>query len=268
MHNMSRRMVLNIEGDPDPTADGGPGGDAPAPPAPPAWVPADEFKTFQATVNNTLGAITDTLGYLRDAAARGAASSASPGPTAPAGTPISDQQFAEACQTGDAGTISAYLKQREAALEAEHITPLRNTGLEAIAGLTKEHVTSTLPYYKRWQKEIDAFVAQMPAGVRLHADVYRTAHNAVVGQHTSELIAEATEAAIRQANDPKPEPGRPSVQPGRQRGTGNEVPTVEEYMGREAADALAFKGLSPDDFARKLGRYKNWADYVKQTSEV
>jgi len=91
--------------------------------------------------------------------------------------------------------------------------------------------------------------------------VYKTAHDAVVGANLSTLVGEATEAAVRKVNEPVPDVSGGGRRPGRVSGT-DSVPTVEELMGPEAAQALAHRGLSADQHAQKLG-YANWAAYAK-----
>lgn len=232
--------------------------------APGGFVPADEFKSYQATMQGNFDQLQQTIGVLRDAlvATRPAA------PTAPAaGTPggaITEEQYVEAIQTGDARTVRAFHEQDKQRLITEHINPLRDTGLDAIAGITREMATGQLAYYKKYQKEIDAHIANLPTNMRMTPQVYRLAHDAVVGSHIDEITTEAREAAIRAPAVPEPMPG--SGRTGRTSAAGA-VPTVEELMGKEASDALAFRGMDGDMFARKLG-YKSWADYAKLAAEV
>ena len=269
MHNTNRqwfgpersvlRGLLRIDGDDDQTAEGGPGGDTPPAAPAPTFVPSDEFKLFQQTVNGTLGSITETLGYLRAAAERGPSS---PAPAVPAGTPISAVQFAEAVQNGDAAVIDAYHRQMRDNWESELVTPLRNTGLGAIADLTRDTTVSRLPYYTRFKKDIDAYVNSLPPQMRLSPAVYKTAHDAVVGANAETLLTEAREAAIRQAADPTPDSARGGARPGRMSGA-DKVPSVAELMGADAEAALAAKGQTPDDYAKKLGYAGGWAEYAK-----
>lgn len=254
MDATNRQWVRSISGgsDNDP-----PEPAEPVEPAAPSFVPSDEFKQFQATVSGSLAAINDTLGFLRESAGRAAAP---PAPVAP-GVKITAAQFAEAVQTGDVPTIEAYERQTRQSFDDELVSPLRNTGLEAIANLTRDTTVASLPYYARFKKEIDAFVAGLPPQMRMNPVVYKTAHDAVVGANMPALIGEATEAAVRKANEPVPDTTSGGRRPGRVSGT-DAVPTVEELMGPEAAQALAHRGLSADQHAQKLG-YANWAAYAK-----
>ena len=227
--------------------------------AAPTFVPADEFKSYQATMQGNFDQLNQTIGVLRDALV--AARPAPPTPPA-AGAPggsITEEQYVEAIQTGDARTVRAFHEQDKQRLIVEHINPLRDTGLDAIAGITREMATGQLPYYKKYQKEIDAHISNLPANMRMTPQVYRLAHDAVVGSHIDEITTEAREAAIRAPAAPEPMPS--GGRTGRTSSVGA-VPTVEELMGKDASDALAFRGMTGDTFAQRLG-YKSWADYAK-----
>ncbi len=255
-HLVASAKPISGGSDNDPPAD-----DAPAAvvAAPPTFVPTDEFKSYQATMQGNFDQLNQTIGVLRDALVAGTRTQP---PVPPAGTPggaITEEQYVEAIQTGDARVVRAFHQQDKDRLIAEHIVPLRDTGLDAIAGITREMATGQLPYYKKYQKEIDGHIANLPANMRMTPQVYRLAHDAVVGSHNDEIVKEAVEAAIRAPATPEPMPS--GGRTGRTSAAGA-VPTVEELMGKDASDALAFRGMTGEMFAQRLG-YKSWADYAK-----
>ena len=233
----------------------------PEPPAPPQFVPLEEFRASQAQTNQTLAALNETMAALRDGLTRA---------QQPQWTPpqprqvISRGQFIEAVQTGNEEVMAAYEEQQKQALLAEHVHPLRDNGLEAIANLTRSTTVGALPYYQRYKKEIDGFIQNLPAGMRMSPEVYQTAHEVVVGRHIAELTAEAKEQALR-GEAPPPEP----ADTGRRNRGGaprSTAPTVEDLGGRDAMDAMAGAGKDPDGMAQRMG-YANWKDYMEKTAE-
>jgi hypothetical protein len=202
------------------------------------------------------------------AAIRASGSSAPVSPAAPSASRITDEEFDEASAAGNGKVIRAYLAQSAADLKREHIDPLQSTGLDAIAGLTRRTVLEPLPYYKKYQKEIDGFIAQMPAASRLQPEVLQIAHDAIVGRHITEIETEFRESATR-ARTAEPAESTPAARRGARVPTGDHLPSVEEYAGAEGVQALAELGRTGRDeneFARSLG-YKDWKTYMKETRE-
>lgn len=234
----------------------------PAAPAPPQYVPLDEFRASQAQTQQTLAALNETMAALRDGIS---AATRSHAPAPPAAARLSRAQFIEAVQTGNEDVIAAYEEQQKQALLAEHVHPLRDNGLEAIANLTRNTTIGTLPYYQRYKKEIDGFIQNLPAGMRMTPEVYQTAHEVVVGRHTAELLAEEREKALR--GEPAPaEPVDTGRRPARGGAPRSDHPTVEDLGGRDAMDAMVGAGKDADGMAQRMG-YLNWKDYMTKTDE-
>lgn len=233
----------------------------PAPPPPPQYVTREAFEQSQAETRQVLSALNETMSYLRAGMAQPRA------PQAPPQHRVTRAQFIEAMQTGDEKVIEAYERQQEQSWVETHVVPLRDTGLEAIATLRQEASMARLPYAARFKKEIDQFMAALPPAMRMNDEVFRTAHNAVVGAHAQELLAEERERAMRAGTEPPAE----SADAGR-RGRGSSrsadsTPTVEDIGGMQAVAALQGKGQDADAFARRLG-YKGWRDYIDVTNKV
>ena len=93
------------------------------------------------------------------------------------------------------------------------------------------------------------------------------------GEKADVIERESREAALRQATEtPAAELASAGGVGGRSRpgaGQPTAVPSVEEMLGADAAEALRSRGMTADQFAQRLGR-GSWADYVKlmQTQEV
>lgn len=237
--------------------------EVPAAPPPPQYVTKEEFQAAQAAqaqLSQTLAALNENMTMLREGMVRAQPRAEAPTPSAR----ITRAQWLEAVRDGDERVLEAYDAQQKQDLLVEHVNPLRDTGLEAIANLTKRTTSSALPYYTRFQKEIDAFVANLPAAMRMSAEVYQTAHEVVVGRHIDELTAEAKEAALRGAVDT----GAESADAGRG-GRGPKpksgVPTPEDLGGREMTDAMRGAGKTADGMAQRMG-YASWEDYMTKTA--
>ncbi len=237
----------------DPTQEPG------APEPQPTFVTAEAFSAAQAQTNATLAALNETMGALREGLTRPVYASPAP---APAGR-ITRAQFMEAVQVGNEAVVEAYEQQQEADWAQRHVTPLRTTGLDAVAKLTERISTSDLKYYTRFKKDIDAFVQSMPAEARLSGDVYRFAHNAIVGQNIDVIEKEAREAAIRGAAEPDV-PEVP-VRGGRRGAKADAVPQPDD-LADGMSRTLHGAGKDGDRMAQRMG-YADWKDYMTKTKE-
>lgn len=255
------RRGLFADGDDEPDPGGPGGGGEPAPP--PQFVPAEEFKAFQTQMTGFMETMKSTMeGMQAIAASRPAAPYT---PAASAAKVITRAEYEQAVRDQDSGVIDAWHDQKIAALRRDHIDPLRGTGFNALGDLTKEVAIAKLPHYKKYQKEIDAIVDQLPAETKLSPQAYVMAHDAVVGRHHDELTAEAKEAWARSQTTPA-DAGTPGGTTGRDTGGGKgKLPTVEEMFGVDAAEALRSKGVDGDQWARRMGYKGGWKEYVELT---
>lgn len=222
----------------------------------PQFVPVEEFKRLEAMLagqQELLSTLNETVRAV-GSMARGAGG-------APASAPadVTEEQFIRAIEDRDVATVKRYNEQQGAKLVATHVEPLRRLGVDAIGDLTRAGAAAQMPYYTRWKKEIDGLLANLPPAARLAPDAYRIAHDAIVGSHTAELIAEAKAQALR-APEPDPVPTGPVGR--RAAGGGGKTPNAEELFGEDARLALRSKGMDEEAFAKKLG-YASWSDYVK-----
>jgi len=261
-HGIGRQLF--VEGESDLAQAGGPGGgtEEQKSTAPPQFVPAEEFKLFQQTITQSLETLNEGI---RAIAANRVAGNA-PGPTH-AEPDMTEEQYLEAIDNRDTKTIRRYQEQREAKLRATYIDPLQALGLDSIAGLTKEMTVRRMPHYEKYKKEIDGYIALLPAASKLNPEAHMIAYRAVVGQHVDEIVEESRQKTLREQSDPA-NAGRPGGTTGRDTGGGKgKVPTVEEKFGADASEALRSVGRDEEGFARRLG-YKSWADYVAMTDKM
>ena len=257
---MAGKKIEPKQADPTPTPE----------PAAPSYVPSDEFKRFQESIENNFAQFQQNFNMLAETMRH----PANPTPTAPAAPDFSEEELETALAEGK--NAKAFLKAIDAKLGglrgefSKQVDEIRNVGLTAITDLARDSHEASIsedlkPYVSKYKKEIDAYIANIPPQMRTSKQVYGIACNAVIGAHMPEIIKEEREKALRSASDPNA-PGLPGQAGGRSRAEGTtEVPTVEELLGKPAADALASKGQSADDFARKISGkrgFKGWADYV------
>lgn len=269
---------------------------APVPPAPPALTKED----IAAAVGGAIGGIKTELenkiaelrGVVQEVSGRQQTvvvqdSGASRHADVP--TPgITDAEIEDAVRTGEgaAAKLRALVDGAVNAATAQTRAELANfqaIGLQSLAQVAGEIAVTKMPHYKRFQKEIDDRVARLEPALRANPDAIRMIHDAVVGQHTAELLREAEEAAIRRAQD-QPTGQDPAAQrdtaPARGGNSGNtpggrapsdadgrKVPTIAELGGDDGMEALKFKdgrsGKDADSFAQSLG-YADWKHYMDE----
>lgn len=179
---------------------------------------------------------------------------------------VTDAEIEEALQTGTGA--AKFRKMVNAGVERvkrEVLGPDMAAGFQAITGLTREVVASKMPYYARFQKEIDEYISALGPTQRLQPESYKAAHDYVVGLHVNELLAEQGEAGRRQAN-PQPQGGQLAGPNSRTTGQGRGQPEAFTFTA-ENQSALAIKGYTPDQQAQKMG-YKSWTDYMTKTQDL
>jgi hypothetical protein len=174
--------------------------------------------------------------------------------------PVTEEELEEAFQNGrGAAKLKEFVSDMGQELIEQHINPLRQTGLEAIASNTMEMLRPKMPHYDRFKKEVDTFLNAYPPDLRVNAQAIKAAYDTGVGSHLDELAEERVQQHVRQASAPVVKPG--ASQRGRR----------DEGEVREADDiapgALSGVGRSEEEFARKLG-YKSWAEYQKVGEEA
>lgn len=232
------------------------------------FVPADEFKTFQAMIEGQLSALSANLGAVLSRPTPSAQAPA-PQPQVPQFQEPSDDEIEEAMSSGKGAAMMRRLAQieaakREAQLLQQHINPLRETGVSALVNLTKTAAKGRLPLYGKYEKEIDGLLSELPVDSLTNPQVYDVAYAKVVSDHLDEIISERVKAAAglaeeAAATDPIASVFRPARTT---ETTGEKIPSVEELCGPDAAQALKSRNQSPDAFARQLG-YTDWAAYAK-----
>lgn len=185
----------------------------------------------------------------------------------PTFTPIPEpslDQINEAYDNGDTKLALQLQTQREAAREQRYqaqLYQLRQEGATAFADLNNQMLTSNVPEYKRYEKDVQKKLDELgikDPGTRANAKIVKLLTDAVKGERIDEIIKEREEAAKRQANDV--EMGDLSSA---RRGQYSAPPKA--VISEEAELALRFLGKDKEQFAKARG-HGSWSDYEKSAS--
>ena len=241
----------------------------PATPAP-TFVAADEFRAFQATITGTLQTINEGLRAIQSSRVNEPQREYVP----PAIEDATDEEIDAALANGSGAkafrkAINAGVEKVRRELTAQN-AQLQNVGYSSIGALAAEVAKPKMKYYDRTvngvkiAEKVENYVKQLDPASRTNPGSYIAAYNVVVGENHDAIVAEEVEAALRQARTPSNVPVPPSGS-GRTNGSPIEQ-SPEEVFGKEAMDALRFKGLDADSYARKLG-YADAKAYAKLARE-
>jgi hypothetical protein len=224
-------------------------------PEPPNYASASEFREFQHSVETGFSRL---FGMLR---APQQARADAPPPI----DDVPDDELENAIAEGR-GSSKSIRRAINAAVEKvrrEEVAPLRSVGLGAIAKLTKHLATKEMKFYDRYKREIDAAINELPVDQRLDPDLLIAIHNTIAGrpENIERMIAEERERALRSSTE-----DGGVERPGARRGDADRtpaVPSVREFLGEAAADALEAANRSPDRYAQGLG-YRDWSNLVEE----
>lgn len=241
-----------------------PAPETPAPAPTPSYVPADEFKTFQATISDTLGTIRESLQALNSSRVHEA-----PRHDLPAIEDVADEDIEAALAEGKGAkvfrkAIEAAVKRLDAKYDARHAS-LEATAGSSLSNMAARMAKPLMKYYDKpyIKKEVDQYIARLKPEEKLNPENFVVVYNAVAGAHMEEIIADEREAALRAAaNKSAPVPGGAN---GRSNSSPTD-PTVEETFGVEAARELRNRGRNLDRIAQAFG-FKDGKEYMKAVQE-
>lgn len=178
---------------------------------------------------------------------------------------VTDEEIEEALRSGEGAAKFRKMVRAENAKQATEMNNTLAAGFNAVRGLTQEVLASKMPYYNRFQKEIDQYISALAPDAQLNPQSYKAAHDYVVGLHVTELINETTEATRRQANEPPKTGLSGAAGTGTTRTMRSGEQPQDFRFSQENESALQVKGYTPDLQAQKMG-YKSWADYMEKTA--
>jgi len=204
---------------------------APAAPAAPAVVdPAAEWRaTFGDTVKPA-----DVLAKLREQHAKLQAAPA--GPVAPtAGPPAPPPDIKDLIFDNPEQALDIYFEKR--------VGPVVRDFYETSANVTKQLVQQqrsdkgelTMPYFQRFEKQIDEFVSKVHPTLRNRPETYQTAYNFVVGQNVNAIVQEKMAAQT------------PAIEPA----AGGPAAEARKFqLTDEEAAVAAAMGMTPEEYAQ------------------
>ena len=181
---------------------------------------------------------------------------------------ISDAELEQALLQGtNSGAMVRRLVQTEArklanVLIRDHIDPLRETGTAAISELVARDAATALPFYRHFKDKIDAMMAQLAPEQRINPGALKLVHDNVVGENWKEVAEIVAEQKVREAAESGAHGNTPGG--GTPRVVSHDEPSIEDFGGRAAIQALRYKDGGAQDldtFARKLG-YKSFKEYA------
>ena len=212
---------------------------APAVPAAPAAAPAaappaaDPAAEWRATFGDTVKPA-DVLAKLREQHAKLQVPPVAP--TAPAAAPptpppdIKDLIFDNPEQA-----LDIYFEKR--------VGPVVRDFYETSANVTKQLVQQqrsdkgelTMPYFQRFERQIDEFVSKVHPTLRNRPETYQTAYNFVVGQNVNAIVQEKMASQT------------PPVEPA---GGGPAAEVAKFKLTEEEAAVAVAMGMTPEEYAQ------------------
>jgi hypothetical protein len=253
--------------------------DADAAPAQPAAVTREDFDRMRADFERTIAENQRQFNESLRAYAERLTPQRSAEPTGE----LTEEQIQSALDEGRMTQVQAMKMLAERTgkrVVLEHVEPLRKTGVAMMSGITRDmagmstvetdgKLVPKYPHARRFEKEIKEQLDQVVQnGMAVTPEVYDYAYRLVIGGHVDTIANEREEAAVRRAAQPKPVSGQQPARTGRSTAAAgaSPLPAFEELFADNMA-ALEAKGISPDQFARRLG-YENAAAYVKMSLEA
>lgn len=162
---------------------------------------------------------------------------------------VSEEEIFAAHDAGDKTKAAQLLRKARAAdrerTRREELSPILSNGTAAFASVAKQ-AAKDIPYYSRFQKEIDGEITKWqtnnPTAI-LTYEHYKAATELVSGRHAAEIANEAREEGIRKAREPEPEldiGGRHLAD-----NTEKEPTTLVEVLGSDWKEQFRRKSRAP-----------------------
>lgn len=207
---------------------------------------------------------------------------AAPTPSAPSGPSFDDQisnldnqikafdaQIDEA--VADGKPVSSLFRKRDTltsektrlTVKYQDLDPALSQGIQAIDYLTDKVTRNDMPHLDVVKDSFETNLRDLPANQRMNPQVRQAAYKIAVGENIDKILEAKKEEVLRSA---AAEPaGDVSGENGRGKGAGgkDDIPTPQEVLGTEAMQALKTKGITVDEYYKKLG-YEDWSDFYEK----
>lgn len=179
-----------------------------------------------------------------------------------------DKELSDALVNGDVGAIRRMMAaERAATIEMIRgaVDPLQSVGMQAIGDLTKRVLKSEIPYYDTLKSEIDKQLEQLDPSLRMQPEAVIRVGQMVAGQNIDKIVKTEVERQLREArgNSDGALDGN-----GTHRETQTDATTTAvlqrfaDVAGADAMKQLKGKGLTPDQFVKRLG-YESVEKYLE-----
>ena len=230
----------------------------------------DYTKMNEAIVSGLTAGLKPVIEKLSESSARSVAPARAVAENPPAAiVRPSEEAIAQAMTDGNTAELARLLKLQRAADQQDNqraLGALQSQGGGALSSVARQ-LAQNLPYYKRFQKEIDAEVdgwqANNPGAIATY-DHYKMAEEIVRGRHVDELLEES----IRKAREPEPE-----IQPSGGRRFSNEEPEEREATNIEElypgfTKEIKGRGRTVEQQLSKMGFKGGFAQVLRASKEV
>jgi hypothetical protein len=224
---------------------------------PPAATPSFNIDDVKTMIKETVG------GIMNEAVnrARQQQRPAQAAPIEPTPDAASDEDYAE--NVGNA--VRKDLRRMEHGLR-QTFNEFAQLGMERLGSLTQQQMRTQLPYYEKYEAEINSELGQLRPELRTDPTTIRLVHDSVAMRHDHERLEDARKESSRQARGDAP---APSGNTGRGKVPEQGTPTPEDLgFNADQIDDINARG-GPDAFAQKIsnGRFANWKEYAEASGK-
>lgn len=170
--------------------------------------------------------------------------------------------------------VSQLMKQRSTLdrkatrlqIKTEDIDPAFSAGIQTIDQLSETVTRGKMKYYDIVKADVDEFLISLPPEQRMNPKMREAAYNMAVGKNVDKITAAQKEEMLREAaNPPAPPPPGNSRSSNAKPGT---IPTPKEVLSSGALAAISLKGITVDEYYKKMGYKGGWADFYEKRGKT
>ncbi len=89
------------------------------------------------------------------------------------------------------------MDKKISAYNADVVAPMRTQGTASISTIAKQNAKNTLPYYSMFTSEIDDYVGKLDPSLQANPEIYKFAHDSIVGQNVEKVMKLEQEKKLR-----------------------------------------------------------------------
>ncbi len=135
------------------------------------------------------------------------------------------------------------------------VDPMRSQGTASISTIAKQNAKNTLPYYDMFASEIDDYLGKLDPSLRANPEIYKFAHDTIVGQNVGKVMKLEQEKKLRadQENDITHQQTPGTNRPGGGNDEPGKVQPPEEFFDARGLQLLADQKITAEQHAQKMG---------------